>query len=75
MQQSRRTHQNHDDANVQHAAEQGLAGDTPVAFDDDLEGGKRADGAAKGRVTPVNYGHSRLTTDTRKAALTRDATL
>jgi hypothetical protein len=40
-----------------------------------LEGGKRADGAAKGRVTPVNNGHSRSTTDTRKPDLTRDVTL
>jgi hypothetical protein len=40
-----------------------------------LEGGKRADGAAKGRVTPVNNGHSRSTTVIRKASLTRGATL
>jgi hypothetical protein len=40
-----------------------------------VEGGKRADGAAKGRETPVNNGHSRLTTVARKLALTWGATL
>jgi hypothetical protein len=40
-----------------------------------VEGGKRADGAEKGREAQVNNGHSRSTTDTRKPTLTWDATL
>lgn len=46
-----------------------------VTVEGDLEGGNRADGAAKGRGKQVNNGHSRSTTDTRKPALTRHATL
>ncbi len=75
MQQSQATRHCHDDANVRHATEQALAGNAAVAVEDDLEGGRRADGAARGRVTQVNKGHSRSTTDTRKRTLTRDATL
>jgi hypothetical protein len=44
-------------------------------FGGDPEGGQRADGAGKGRVTPVNNDHSRSTTVTRKPILTRDAAL
>jgi len=75
MQQSGNTQQDHDDANVRHETEQALAGKIAVAVEDDPEGGKRADGAGKGRVTPVNNGHSRSTTVTRKPGLIRDATL
>ena len=57
MQQSRHAKRDHDDANVRHATEQALAGNTAVAVEGDLEGGKRADGAGKGRVTPVNNSH------------------
>lgn len=39
------------------------------------EGAKRASGARKGRETPVNTGHLRSTTDTRKPAPTRRAAL
>jgi hypothetical protein len=52
-----------------------VSGEIALAVEGDLEGGKRADGAEKGRETPVNNGHSRSTTDTRKPSLTWDVTL
>lgn len=72
MQQSEDTQQDHDHANVPQATAQALALNTAVigGEEGDSEGGKRADGAEKGRVTQVNNGHSRSTTVTRKPALT-----
>ena len=77
MQPSRRTQHGHDEANVQHAAAQALAGNAAIAVEGDLEGGKRADGAAKGRVTgqhgslTVNNGQSKAGADLGHNALIR----
>jgi hypothetical protein len=75
MHGTRNPRDDHADAYIRCAAGHAVSGKIAVAVEDDLEGGKRADGAEKGRETPVNNGHSRSTTDTRKPALTRGATL
>lgn len=68
MRQPRTLKPDHDGVSFNHNAEAADLGTITVA----AEGGKGRTGREKGRVTPVNNGHSKTNPDQGRNALTRD---